>query len=235
MRRGDVLTIGGLLAVLAAAALTAPRWARLLSSEPAPAEGPRPRAQPPGVDGSPGETGRRINVKLYFEHEDQPALAAEDREVPYSGELAQQIRIVLEELIGGSQAGHLAPLPAEARVLGVFVTPRGTAFVDLSKEAVSTELAGSMSERLAVYALVNSITANFPAIRQVQILVDDRPVETLSGHLDLSRPLPPDMTLVAEKAPPLEAPAQEPTEAAPLPPAESPPPSPVPPSPHPSA
>jgi hypothetical protein len=38
---------------------------------------------------------------------------------------------------------------------------------------------------------------NFPAIRRVQILVDDHPAETLAGHVDLSRPLTPDMTLLA--------------------------------------
>jgi hypothetical protein len=31
----------------------------------------------------------------------------------------------------------------------------------------------------------------------VQILVDDKAVSSLGGHVDLSRPLPPDMTLLA--------------------------------------
>ena len=51
--------------------------------------------------------------------------------------------------------------------------------------------------KLAVYAVVNSITTNFPAVARVQILVEDRPAVTLAGHVDLSRPLPPDMTLLA--------------------------------------
>jgi hypothetical protein len=225
VRRGDVLMIGGLLAVLATAAATTPRWARLL------ARGPQPEARPagpaPARSGAPAEAEKRINVKLYFEHEQQAALVAEDREIAYSGGLAEQIRTVLEELIKGSQAGHLAALPAETRVLGVFVTPRGTAYVDLSREAVSAQLAGSLSERLAVYALVNSITVNFPSVRRVQILLDDHPAETLSGHVDLSRPLSPDMTLVAEKVLPLEAPPEAaPAEGTPAAAPESPAPSP---------
>jgi hypothetical protein len=34
-------------------------------------------------------------------------------------------------------------------------------------------------------------------VTRVQILVDDRPVTSLAGHTDLSRPLAPDMTLLA--------------------------------------
>jgi hypothetical protein len=105
----------------------------------------------------------------------------------------------------------------------VFVSARGTAYVDLSKEAAAGGATGSLGERLSVYALVDSITANFPAIRRVQILVDDKPAETLAGHVDLSRPLPADMTLVAVEAPPLvrapdDAAAPRPSVPTPTPP-----------------
>jgi hypothetical protein len=54
---------------------------------------------------------------------------------------------------------------------------------------------------LTVYSIVNSLTANFPAVKRVQILVEDKPVSTLSGHIDLSRPLLPDLTFVALATP----------------------------------
>jgi hypothetical protein len=171
------------------------------------------RASPP-----PPDPARKISVRLYFEQQERSALLPEDREIPYSTDLSQQIRTVVEELVKGSLSGHLPPLPAETKVLGVFVSARGTAFVDLSKEATLGGVAGSLGERLSVYALVNSVTANFPAIRRVQILVDDRPAETFAGHVDLSRPLWPDMTLVAVKAPPLEPAPSAPAAASPSPP-----------------
>ncbi|MDI6895284.1 MAG: GerMN domain-containing protein [Bacillota bacterium] len=37
-------------------------------------------------------------------------------------------------------------------------------------------------------AIVNTLT-EFPDIRQVQILVEGRKVESLAGHADVSRPL----------------------------------------------
>lgn len=214
--------------MLLAAAVTAPSWARLLArGVPRAVADPNAADAPSGTAAQPAEAAKRINVKLYFGDAEQPALTPEDREVAYASDLGQQIRTVLEALIHGSAAGHVAPLPPDTRVLGVFVTARGVAYVDLSREA-TVGLAGSMDERLAIYALINSVAANFPAVRRVQILVDDRPVETLAGHIDLSRPLPPDMTLVAVQAPLLETPP----DADPSQPAE-PGPSPAPPSPRP--
>jgi hypothetical protein len=212
LRRGDVLALTVLLGALAVLAATAPQWARLL-----PQADPRDDAAPPIVRGpvppSPSaDAGRKISVRLYFEQQEQGSLLPEDREILYSTDLSQQIRTVVEELVRGSLAGHLPPLPPDTKVLGVFVSARGTAFVDLSKEATGGA-AGSLGERLSVYALVNSVAANFPAIRRVQILIDDRPADTFAGHVDLSRPLAPDMTLVAVKAPPLEPMPGEPKPA----------------------
>ena len=50
---------------------------------------------------------------------------------------------------------------------------------------------------MTVYSVVNSLAANFPAVKRVQILIEDRPAATLAGHVDLTRPLRPDMTLLA--------------------------------------
>jgi hypothetical protein len=121
--------------------------------------------------------------------------------------LARQIQVVVEELLGGSKTGSLSPFAGNGKVLEVFVTARGAAYVDLSKEVTVAQLPGARAELLAVYSLVNSVTLNFPAIRRVQIMIDGRTAETLAGHVDLSRPLLPDMTLLAV--------AEEPQEAAP--------------------
>ena len=48
---------------------------------------------------------------------------------------------------------------------------------------------GSTGEEMLVGSVVNTLT-EFPEIQKVQILVDGQEVETLSGHMDLSQPLP---------------------------------------------
>lgn len=200
-RWANVATVVALAGLCALVSLTAPRWARLLRqplatlAQPGAEEG-APEAASAPEEASP-DAERRIKVKLFFEHPERAVLVLEEREVPFSNELARQIRAVVEELVKGSQAGHRSPLPPETKVIEVFVTARGIAYVDLSQEAVAGQVGGSKGELLAVYAIVNSITTNFPAVARVQILLDDRPASTLAGHVDLSRPLPPDMTLLA--------------------------------------
>ncbi len=84
----------------------------------------------------------------------------------------------------------------------MFVSARGVAYLDFSPEARQAVAGGSKSELLVVYSIVNSVTANFPAVKKVQILVEDKPVRTLAGHVDLSRPLGPDMTFLVLPSPP---------------------------------
>lgn len=201
-RWANVVTVLALAGLCALVSLSAPRWARLLReplatlAQPGADEGAAERAAAPEPQASP-EAERHIRVKLFFEHPDYAVLMLEEREVPFASELARQIRSVMEELVKGSQAGLRSPLPPETKVIEVFVTARGIAYVDLSHDAVAGQVGGSKGELLAVYAIVNSITSNFPAVARVQILLDDQPASTLAGHVDLSRPLPPDMTLLA--------------------------------------
>jgi len=205
-RQADVLTAIGLAGLLAAVALTAPRWAAVLRAPAATSFGEE------GVSGSPAPTAsvaaaRRIKVRLYFEVAGMDRLAPEEREVAFSPDLAQQLRTVVEEIAKGPVTPGLLPtLPSGTRVLEVFVRRGGVAYVDLSNEARAGLPAGSWAELLTTYSLVNTIVANFPTTNRVQILLNDQAVQSLVGHVDLSRPLAPDLTLVSLVLP---APAQE--------------------------
>jgi spore germination protein GerM len=70
----------------------------------------------------------------------------------------------------------------------LFITPQGLAFVDLSQELISNHPGGTCAEELTVYSLANTLVANFPAVKGVQILVEGREIQSLAGHLDLSKP-----------------------------------------------
>jgi len=214
-RQANALTVVGLAGLLASVALTAPRWATLLRAPAASPEADEPgveEAASPVAEGLAPGAGRRISVRLYFEAPDREGLLPEEREVAFSADLTRQIRTVVEELAKGSTTGLVATLPPGTRVLEVFVQARGVAWVDLSSEATSGLIGGSKAEMLTVYSVVNTIVTNFPAVRRVRIVVDDQPVTSLGGHVDLSRPLPPDMTLVA-----LPTPEPPPAESSPPP------------------
>lgn len=202
-RTANVVTAAGLVSLLAVVTLTAPRWARFLTRPVGGAE--EETSEAAASDSRPAHEGeaaapeveRKINVKLFFQAADRPGLVIEERAVAFSTDLSQQLRRVVEELVRGSKIGLGPTLSPETKVFDVFVTPRGVAYVDLSKDAVAGQPGGSEAELMTVYSVVNSLTTSFPAVRRVQILVEDRPAETLHGHVDLTRPLPPDLTVLA--------------------------------------
>jgi spore germination protein GerM len=197
-RGANALVAVSLVVLLGLVSFTAPRWSRWLQ-RPLPAVDPGERAgEQASREAEPAkEPDRKISVKLFFPAVDRPGLVIEDRTVSFSDDLSQQLKAVVEELARGSQIGLLPSLPAGTRVLEVFVTARGVAYVDLSKEAATATGRGSDDELITVYSVVNSLTSNFPAVKRVQIVIEDRQVPTLAGHVDLTRPLAPDMTYLA--------------------------------------
>ena len=137
-------------------------------------------------------------MKLFFQAADQRGLAIEERSVAFSSDLARQLHAVVEELVRGSRGGLGATLAPETRVLARVRDRRGASPTWTSRRRrPAAQPGGSEAELLTVYSVVNSLTANFPAVKRVQILIEDRPVPTLAGHVDLTRPLRPDMTLLA--------------------------------------
>ncbi len=220
-RQADLLTLLGLLGLLATVALTAPRWSALLRSTAGPVEPDEAAATDGGaLTSEPAAEGpaRRISVRLYFEAGDRDGLLPEERDIAFSPDLTQQIRTVVEELVKGPATGLVATLPAGTRVQEVFVQAHGVACVSLSAEAASGLPGGSRAEILTVYSIVNTVVTNFPAVSRVQIVVNDQLTSSLGGHVDLTRPLPPDMTLLAlepaaaaaSPGPPVVAPASGP-------------------------
>jgi germination protein M len=116
-------------------------------------------------------------------------LHPELRSVPLPKEVHERIQIVMRELLAGpASSPRLAPVvPYQASLKAVFVDQNGNAFVDLT--APPEPLAGSSTELILAYGVVNSIILNCPEVSAVQILFGGHEVTTLTGHLDLSKPL----------------------------------------------
>ncbi len=143
------------------------------------------------------DAARRIRATLFYVAEDGLALVAADADVPYAAATAEQARLLLEAQLGDAPAPYAQPIAEGTTVRRIFLAEGGDAFVDLSQEAVTNHRGGSLDELFAVYAIVNTLTTNLPAIRQVQILVEGQEVDTLAGHIDLRRPLARNLTWVA--------------------------------------
>jgi spore germination protein GerM len=167
-----VLTVAAIGVVLV---VVGPRW---YAAEPVAA----PREAPATVE-------RRIKATLFFVAPDGERLAPYEREIPYGEGVVEQAKRIVEAEAGPAPAPLVSALPKGTKVRSVFVTKGGAAYVDLSREVSTSHPGGSLNEILTVYAVVDGLTANLPAITSVQLLVDGHEVDTLAGHVDLRRPL----------------------------------------------
>ena len=179
------------------------------------------RAARRGADeGAAGAATERHAFDLYF-----PAsgggLRSERRELQVSEAPKDRIRKVLEALLSGpaaapaaaprpsstgaaaaapgeSPAGLVRPFPPEVKLGSVELSADGTAFVDLRwPDREDPPESGSTEEIQRVYSLVDSLALNVPQVNRVVLLWNGTQRITFSGHLDTSRPLLPDRTLLA--------------------------------------
>ena len=178
---------------------------------------------PSGSTASPEPETAHITATLFYASPDGQALVPARREVPLAeGVVAQGRAILMAQLEQQAPDTLVSVVPPGTTQRAFYVTERGDAFVDLSAELARAHPGGSLTEMLTVYSLVNAVTANLPAVRRVQLLVDGHEVDTLAGHVDIRRPLMPDTSLVREATTGVPAPPS----ANPAAPGNRPPPSP---------
>lgn len=133
---------------------------------------------------------------LYFPLLAEGKIAAESRSIAWAQSDVDKVRQVVLALAEGSHQGYGRVLPPSTTVRAVFLSPDGTAFVDLANDFVSGFEPGIQTETLAIYSIVNSITTNIPAVKRVQFLVQGQQIETLDGHADLADAFTPDLTRI---------------------------------------
>ncbi len=144
---------------------------------------------------------RRLNVLIYYPAARRDGLIGEPREIFKTAAPGDRAKQILADLISGPATDEgLRALPPGTRLRQVFVMEDGTAYVDFSSDLKQGIAGGTVEELLTVYSIVNSVTLNIPEIRRVGILINGKSVDTLNGHLDLRRPLPPDSSLIVGQA-----------------------------------
>ncbi len=153
--------------------------------------------QPAGEPRADGSTNT-IKATVFHGSQDGMRLVGLDREVPFESDPVEQARRIVEAQLEPATSPYVSVVPAGTTLRALYVTDRGDAFVDLSREVSSAHPGGSLSELYTVYAIVNALTVNLPAVSGVQILVEGHEVDTLAGHVDLRHPLRKSMKWVGE-------------------------------------
>ena len=183
---GRAVAIAGTLAIVivfAAAAFFVKRGVPTLGRSAA--AKPPPAAAPP----VPAPPGRKIKARLFYVADDGTRLTSVERDVAYGEGPDEQAREIVAAQIAPVVEPLVSAIPPGTTLRAVFITRSGDAYVDLSREARAAHPGGTVNELLTVYTIVNALTVNLPAVTGVQVLVDGKEVDTLSGHIDLRRPL----------------------------------------------
>jgi spore germination protein GerM len=139
---------------------------------------------------------RKIKARLFYVSMDGTKLTGVDREVAYGEGFSAQAQEIITEQLTPPPAPYVSAIPPGTKLRAIYVSGKGEAFVDLSKEVSSAHPGGTDDELLTIYAIVNALTANLPAVTAVQLLVDGKEVDTLAGHIDLRQPLGKNLSLV---------------------------------------
>lgn len=134
------------------------------------------------------ESDEKMKVSLFFSSPDDEHLVVESREIYRTASRIDQVKQAIIALIEGPKK-DLDPVIPEGTVLKeVFLDKDGTAYVDFSIELVKNHSGGSSGEIMTIYGIVNTLCANFSEIKSVQIIVEGKEIETISGHLDARYP-----------------------------------------------
>ena len=154
--------------------------APLVPSSPAgPSASSSPTAAPPT-----GSTARAVyylhdtgkGLRLYREFHRRPATTAVVRDA---------VTAMLTE--PATDRDYTSLWPRDATVRGARIDGT-TAYVDFSA-AVRRSSSGAEGEAASLQQLVHTVTAAAPTVKQVQLLVEGKTVESLWGHVDTRTPI----------------------------------------------
>ncbi|AIF50830.1 GerMN domain-containing protein [Pelosinus sp. UFO1] len=156
---------------------------------PVPLQNENPQQQAAPIEGgtvTPSSVGQdTMKMTVYYSTKDALNLVGEQYVVPKNTHPAQT---AMELLVAGTKNPELiSVVPAGTKLRNISVKEH-IAYVDFSDQLVKNNKGGSASEILLVASIVNTLT-EFHDIKKVQILVEGKKIDTISGHMDIGEPL----------------------------------------------
>lgn len=128
----------------------------------------------------------KLTIKVYYPDEQGMKLQAVKKTVKVGSD--DKYTAALKALLDGTKEKGLATIvPKQAKIKSVKVQG-DTAFVDFDDNLIKKFIGGSTGEEMLVGSIVNTLT-EFSEIKKVQLLVEGKKIESISGHLDLTKPV----------------------------------------------
>lgn len=156
---------------------------------PVPSQNEKPQQQATPIEGAavtPSSVGQdTMKMTVYYATKDALNLVGEQYVVPKNTHPAQT---AMELLVAGTKNPELmSVVPAGTKLRNISVKDH-IAYADFSDQLVKNNKGGSASEILLVASIVNTLT-EFHDIKKVQIMVEGKKIDTISGHMDIGEPL----------------------------------------------
>lgn len=135
---------------------------------------------------SPAHSGQEtMIITVYNATKDAKYLVAEPHVIPKND---QPGKTAMELLIAGTKNVDLVSVMPSGTKLKHISIKNKIAYVDFNDKLIKNNSGGSAEEILLVAAIINTLT-EFKEIQKVQIMVDGKKIDTISGHLDIGEPL----------------------------------------------
>jgi len=137
-----------------------------------------------GVDGGAARKEKQ-EVILYFSDKNELFLVPEKRYIPKETTPEAQATRLVKALIDGSKSGHVNTFPGKTGVKGVKIGSDRTAYVNFNREFIKNHPGGTTGEIATVFSLTNTLIRNIPSIQNVKIYVEDKPIDSIRGHVSV--------------------------------------------------
>lgn len=138
----------------------------------------------------------KTNAHLYFFDNKARSLRAEERAVEKHDDVIGRARTLIRELIEGPKGDLVQTIPADTKLLALYVNDQGTAYVDFDRAVRDKHPGGVLCETFTIFSIVNTLVLNIPEIEAVKIIVDGGEAETLAGHVDIRSPFRANLLLI---------------------------------------
>ena len=135
-------------------------------------------------------TNQEKNIQkiiVYFPDENGEKLIPSNKTVDLSKN--DKYTAALQSLIDGPIAGKgIAIIPKNTKLLSIKIDKNKIAAVNFNKNFSSNFTGGSTGELMLIGSIVDTLT-NFSEVTAVRFYVEGKPLDSLSGHMDLTVPI----------------------------------------------
>jgi len=139
----------------------------------------------PPIDKESGKrvTKERTDVVLFFSDENELFLVPEKRHISKEKNIPDQAKEIVKALIDGSKLGNVNTFPENVQVKDVKIDADQTAYVNFDDDFLKNHPGGTTREIATIYSLSTSLIHNIPSIQRVKILVEEKDIPSIKGHV----------------------------------------------------